>query len=278
MAAQVALRNRSKDELGRKLAAVAELKSALAAYAREHGGRFILFGSAARREMRPDSDVDILIDFPVELEMKAADFAEREGRRRGLEPDVLPIHWTGERLRARLQKEGLFLPGDEDRWAGAMSMEDRLGDILDAARSAATHFRAAGTAVRGAAASTKRATKATAECDGSAPRDAQRPQRAGRCAGAAHEGVGRGAAERIGLAPAGDRARIDGQSGAARDPAVRSGEGGERDTRASGISPRELIGSSSTRRRRAWRSRRDKFSPRAFEDALSSFLKTVQPG
>ena len=144
MAAQVALRNRSKDELGRKLAAVGELKSVLAAYAREHGGRFILFGSAARREMRPDSDVDILIDFPVQLELKAADFAENEGRRRGLEPDVLPIHWTGERLRARLKKEGLFLPGDEDRWAGAMSMEDRLSDILDAARSAATHFRAAG--------------------------------------------------------------------------------------------------------------------------------------
>ena len=57
-------------------AAVAELKSVLAAYAREHGGRFILFGSAARREMHSGSDVDILVDFPAGPHMDAIGFAE----------------------------------------------------------------------------------------------------------------------------------------------------------------------------------------------------------
>jgi hypothetical protein len=34
-------------------------------YAREHGGRFYPVRLAARREMHPDSDVDILVDFPL---------------------------------------------------------------------------------------------------------------------------------------------------------------------------------------------------------------------
>jgi predicted nucleotidyltransferase len=144
MAAHVALRDRTGEKVARMVTAVADLKLALAAYAREHGGQFILFGSAARREMRPGSDVDILVEFPSALETEALDFAERECVRLGLKPDILSQGWAGARLRQRLLREGLRLPGDEQRWSGAMSMTDRLDDILDAARSAATHFRAAG--------------------------------------------------------------------------------------------------------------------------------------
>lgn len=137
------LRERNGTSLARMEAAVAELKPALAAYAREHGGRFILFGSAARREMRPDSDVDIVVDFPAGPHMHAIGFAEEACWRLGLKPDILGFASPTGRLRARLKAEGLVLPGDEERWSSPMSNEDRWGDILDAARSAAFHFRAA---------------------------------------------------------------------------------------------------------------------------------------
>jgi predicted nucleotidyltransferase len=144
MAEYATLHKSSGGKVDRLETAVAELKSALAAYAREHGGRFILYGSAARREMRADSDVDIMLDFPHERESKAHSFAEEECRRLGLKCDVLSLGWTRARVRERLKKEGLYLPGDENRWARAMSNEDRIGDILDAAQSAAEHFKAAG--------------------------------------------------------------------------------------------------------------------------------------
>jgi predicted nucleotidyltransferase len=124
-------------------AAVADLKAALAQYARGHGGRFILFGSAARREMRADSDVDIFVDFPTGAHMQAIRFAEEACWRLGLKPDILGFAGPTGRLGARLKLEGLVLPGDEERWSNPMSNEDRWGDVLDAARAAAFHFRAA---------------------------------------------------------------------------------------------------------------------------------------
>jgi predicted nucleotidyltransferase len=145
MAAPVTLRARAEEKTAaRMVTAVAELKHALADYAREHGGQFILFGSAARREMRPDSDVDILANFPASTNSDAISFAESECWKLGLKPDILAFGYPAARLRDRIDKEGLVLPGDENRWAGAISMEDRLGDALDAAPAAAEHFRAAG--------------------------------------------------------------------------------------------------------------------------------------
>lgn len=143
MAAATTLRDRKSAEVARMEAAVAELKPVLAAYAREHGGRFILFGSAARREMRPGSDVDIYVDFPGRAESEAARFAEDLSWRFGVRPDILSFGPPAGRLRERVEREGLVLPGDENRWSGPMTDDERWGDILDAAGSAAAHFRAA---------------------------------------------------------------------------------------------------------------------------------------
>jgi len=143
MSAPSILKERRADTVARMQAAVAQLKPALAAYGREHGGRFILFGSAARREMRPGSDVDILVDFPAGPHTEAARFAEDACWRLGLTPDLLAFGWPAGRIRARIEEEGLVLPGDENRWSPPMSNADRWGDILDPAKSAAFHFRAA---------------------------------------------------------------------------------------------------------------------------------------
>lgn len=143
MSVSPTLTERKIGKVARMEAAVGELKITLAGYARRHGGRFILFGSAARREMHEGSDVDILVDFPDGRHMEAIGFAEDACQRLALTPDILGFGWPAGRLLARVNEEGLVLPGDEERWSKPMTDETRWGDILDAARSAAAHFRAA---------------------------------------------------------------------------------------------------------------------------------------
>jgi predicted nucleotidyltransferase len=87
----VTLKERKAREAARRCRAVAELREVLAAYAREHCGRYLLFGSAARGEMRYNSDVDILVDFRGEALDDAWNFAERACWDRKLDPDIIPF-------------------------------------------------------------------------------------------------------------------------------------------------------------------------------------------
>jgi Nucleotidyltransferase domain len=93
---------RKAAEAERRQSAVDAMRPALAAYAREHGGRFLLFGSAARGQMRFDSGVDILVDFPPDALDDAWNFAERACRDRHLEPDITPLSWCKGRFRDRV--------------------------------------------------------------------------------------------------------------------------------------------------------------------------------
>lgn len=72
---------------------VARLRLGLAAYARDHGGRYLLYGSAARDALHIHSDVDLLLDFPEYEQAAAWRFAEDECWRLGLEPDIRPLDW-----------------------------------------------------------------------------------------------------------------------------------------------------------------------------------------
>jgi predicted nucleotidyltransferase len=87
----ITLTERKAAEAARRTAAVAALVPVLTAYARAHGGRFLLFGSAARGQMRFHSDVDLLMDFPAEALDEAWKFAEAACWDLGLEPDLLPF-------------------------------------------------------------------------------------------------------------------------------------------------------------------------------------------
>jgi predicted nucleotidyltransferase len=98
----VTLAERKAAEAERRQSAVDEMRPELAAYAREHGGRFLLFGSAARGQMRFDSDVDILVDFPPDALNDAWNFAERACWDRRLEPDITPFSWCKGRFRERV--------------------------------------------------------------------------------------------------------------------------------------------------------------------------------
>jgi predicted nucleotidyltransferase len=86
----VTLRERKAAEAARRQQAVAAVVPLLTDYARAQGGRYLLFGSAARGHMKYHSDVDLLVDFPAEAFGDAWNFAETVCWDRGLEPDLLP--------------------------------------------------------------------------------------------------------------------------------------------------------------------------------------------
>jgi hypothetical protein len=98
----VTLTEHKKAEAARRQAAVEDLRAALTDYARAHGGRFLLFGSAARGAMRYHSDVDILVDFAGEALDDAWVFAERACWDRKLEPDIIPYRWCREKFLSRI--------------------------------------------------------------------------------------------------------------------------------------------------------------------------------
>ena len=89
----VTLTERKAAEAVRRAEAVETLVPMLSDYARTHGGRYLLFGSAARGTMKYDSDVDILLDFPADAFGDAWNFAETACWDRNLEPDLLPYRW-----------------------------------------------------------------------------------------------------------------------------------------------------------------------------------------
>lgn len=96
-------------KVARMSAAVEELARDLAAYAREHGGSFVIFGSAGRGEMRVHSDVDILVDFTPDGSDDAWHYAELRAFALGLVPDVQKRAWLGDRLQQRIAREGRVL-------------------------------------------------------------------------------------------------------------------------------------------------------------------------
>jgi predicted nucleotidyltransferase len=105
----VSLTERKRAEADRRRRAVGELRAALASYAQEHGGRFLLFGSAARGDMRYDSDVDILVDFPPCALDDAWQYAERACWDRHLEPDITPFSWCKGRFLERVAPDLLVV-------------------------------------------------------------------------------------------------------------------------------------------------------------------------
>jgi predicted nucleotidyltransferase len=109
MGPYLTLRERHERKLAAFREGVEALKPLLASYAREHGGRFILFGSAARGTMHDQSDVDIIADFPDRGSTAACNFADERCFALGLTPDSRPIDWTSEKVVARALEEGVVL-------------------------------------------------------------------------------------------------------------------------------------------------------------------------
>ena len=89
----VTIEDRKRQEAERRSSAVEAICAELSDFARTRGGRFLLYGSAARGTMRHDSDIDLLVDVPADVEADAWRLAERLATKFGLEYDIQPLKW-----------------------------------------------------------------------------------------------------------------------------------------------------------------------------------------
>lgn len=93
------LTDRKAAAVAAKVAALDQLRPALRDHAQRLGGRFLLYGSAARGELRHSSDIDLLLDFPGDAATKAAwDAAEQACAGLDLDCDIRPLRWCGARF------------------------------------------------------------------------------------------------------------------------------------------------------------------------------------
>lgn len=93
-----------------KRAALAQALDSLRAYAREHDGRFLLYGSTARGDYRLDSDVDIIADFgPDAASRRAGSAAEGILARFGLKADARAIYYCGQSFLDQIAEDAVEL-------------------------------------------------------------------------------------------------------------------------------------------------------------------------
>ena len=110
--------------------AIEEVMDEIRGFARRHGGRYIVFGSVARGDLRPDSDLDLVVDFPPGTLPEARAFAEDACARAGVPLDAHEMPWLPDRLRARIAKDATVAFMDDARWE----------DVEDDVAHATLHF------------------------------------------------------------------------------------------------------------------------------------------
>ncbi len=104
------LAERKADAVTAKTASLAVLRPVLEGHARRLGGRFLLYGSAARGELRHGSDIDLLLDFPGHDATAAAwDAAGQACAGLGLDADIRPLAWCGTRFLEHVLPEAVSL-------------------------------------------------------------------------------------------------------------------------------------------------------------------------
>jgi predicted nucleotidyltransferase len=105
----VTLAQRKEARVAQIRSDIERLRTELADYARQAGGRFWLYGSAATGDLHYDSDVDILVDFEPKALTEALTFAEEACRRHGLKPDVKPKSWCTDAFIGRIASQAVVL-------------------------------------------------------------------------------------------------------------------------------------------------------------------------
>lgn len=101
----VTVEDRKGREVSRLRGAIDGVRKLLTAYAAGHGGRYMIFGSAARGDIRFDSDFDVVADFPAAEERAAFEFAEVTCVQHGLKPDIRLMSEMSPGFIDRIRKE-----------------------------------------------------------------------------------------------------------------------------------------------------------------------------
>lgn len=87
------------------------LREKLRTYAKEYGGKFLLFGSVARGDYKFSSDVDIVVDFPPRTELSAQLFAEATCAEIGLAHDITLKRYCDETFLKHIEKDMEIIHG-----------------------------------------------------------------------------------------------------------------------------------------------------------------------
>jgi predicted nucleotidyltransferase len=103
------LASRKANEADRLRQAARQAVLELADYARQSGGKFVVFGSYVTDTMRFDSDLDVMLDFPTEATAEAWRFADDLCSRLGVPLDIHDARSTKPEFAARVRKAGLIL-------------------------------------------------------------------------------------------------------------------------------------------------------------------------
>lgn len=111
MGSWITLKQRRKNFMKSMSDGVSVLRCELSSYALDNGGRFIIFGSVARGDFRPDSDIDILVDFPKDKEADAWRFAEDTCAKNGLKADARSIIFCRKEFVEHIMKDAEIIYG-----------------------------------------------------------------------------------------------------------------------------------------------------------------------
>lgn len=115
MSAVVTVQERKAERVRALTAAVAALKADLARHAAETGAVYTLYGSAARGDLRYDSDVDILVDAAPEVRHDAFSRVEESCASLGLRLDIAEAGWFGRRFHDRIAPDALVFAAPRGR-------------------------------------------------------------------------------------------------------------------------------------------------------------------
>ncbi len=105
----VTVEERKKREAERRRAAVEEIIHALSEFAKEHGGKFLVFGSAARGTIGCDSDLDVVVDFPANIESAACSCVEMLCAKYGIRVDLFSKQTASQKFVNRISAEAMVL-------------------------------------------------------------------------------------------------------------------------------------------------------------------------
>lgn len=117
----VTIAERKQREADRRTRAAEEIARRLAEYGDRQGGRFLLYGSAARGTMTYDSDIDLLIDFPEGRLDDAWRFAEQVVAEFDLSLDAMPLAWCKPAFWDRVLSEARSVPPSAEVTPTSMS-------------------------------------------------------------------------------------------------------------------------------------------------------------
>ncbi|HET7664232.1 MAG TPA: nucleotidyltransferase domain-containing protein [Rhodanobacteraceae bacterium] len=87
-------------------------RKAIHAACRRYGARRVrVFGSVARGEERPDSDIDLLVDLPAGYDLfgQRMPLAERQAEITGRKLDLIPEHELNRHMREAVLREAVDL-------------------------------------------------------------------------------------------------------------------------------------------------------------------------